>query len=197
MIKPEPRAYVFFTGHKASGALPVKAVGTTTLILFFYFIVSYGASHPGAYFLFRHLYRNKKQDKKFQKSRWLRNHDVAGFVLILIFLSRSKYQLPHYSFAIHPLAAVLTAKYLDERINFRYKIEIIFCILWYSYFFNVRNICYIIFDCVLYISCSGIFPNISSGLCMFSCSVCFIEVGYSAKVFLVYPYSICNLDVGF
>ena len=38
---------------------------------------------------------------------------VAGFVLILIFLSRSKYQLPHYTFAIHPLAAVITAKYID------------------------------------------------------------------------------------
>lgn len=38
---------------------------------------------------------------------------VAGFVLVLVSLSRSKYQLPHYTFAIHPLAAVITAKYVD------------------------------------------------------------------------------------
>ncbi len=38
---------------------------------------------------------------------------VAGFVIILIFLSLSKYQLPHYSFVIHPLAAIVTATYLD------------------------------------------------------------------------------------
>ncbi len=37
---------------------------------------------------------------------------VGGFVLILLFLMRSRYQLPHYTFAIHPLAAVITAKYL-------------------------------------------------------------------------------------
>lgn len=42
---------------------------------------------------------------------------VGGFVLILIFLSRSKYQLPHYTFAIHPLAAIITGKYLDERFS--------------------------------------------------------------------------------
>lgn len=40
---------------------------------------------------------------------------VSGFVLVLIFLSRSKYQLPHYTFAIHPLAAVITARYLDKQ----------------------------------------------------------------------------------
>ncbi len=46
---------------------------------------------------------------------------VGGFVLILIFLSRSKYQLPHYTFAIHPLAAVLTAKYLDKQFTSEVK----------------------------------------------------------------------------
>jgi len=42
---------------------------------------------------------------------------LAGFLLILIFLSRSKYQLPHYTFAIHPLAAVMTANYLDKQFS--------------------------------------------------------------------------------
>lgn len=37
---------------------------------------------------------------------------VAGFIVIILFLSRSKYQLPHYTFCIHPLAAIITAKYL-------------------------------------------------------------------------------------
>ena len=54
MTALEHQAYAFFTGHKALEELPVKAAGTITPILFFFFIVSYGASHPGAYFLYRH-----------------------------------------------------------------------------------------------------------------------------------------------
>ena len=37
---------------------------------------------------------------------------LGGFLLIFIFLTRSKYQLPHYTFPLHPLAAVIAAKYL-------------------------------------------------------------------------------------
>ena len=41
----------------------------------------------------------------------------GGFLVILVFLSLSKYQLPHYTFPIHPLAAVITAAYLRKYIN--------------------------------------------------------------------------------
>jgi 4-amino-4-deoxy-L-arabinose transferase-like glycosyltransferase len=37
---------------------------------------------------------------------------ISGFTLVLFILSRSKYQLPHYTFLIHPFAALITAKYL-------------------------------------------------------------------------------------
>lgn len=42
---------------------------------------------------------------------------LGGFVLILLFLMRSRYQLPHYSFPIHPLAAVITGVFLARNIN--------------------------------------------------------------------------------
>ena len=41
---------------------------------------------------------------------------TTGFLLILIFLSMSNYQLPHYSFVIHPLAAIILAVFLDTRL---------------------------------------------------------------------------------
>lgn len=41
---------------------------------------------------------------------------ITGFLLILIFLSMSNYQLPHYSFVIHPLAAIILAVFLDTKL---------------------------------------------------------------------------------
>ncbi len=41
---------------------------------------------------------------------------TSGFLLIFIFLSMSNYQLPHYTFVIHPLAAVILASFLETRI---------------------------------------------------------------------------------
>lgn len=42
---------------------------------------------------------------------------LSGFSLILLSLSLSKYQLPHYIFVVFPLAAVIAAVYFDEAIN--------------------------------------------------------------------------------
>lgn len=41
---------------------------------------------------------------------------TAGFLLIFIFLSLSRYQLPHYTFVIHPLAAIILASFTEVRI---------------------------------------------------------------------------------
>ncbi|HMG15115.1 MAG TPA: glycosyltransferase family 39 protein [Saprospiraceae bacterium] len=41
---------------------------------------------------------------------------TAGFLLIFIFLSMSNYQLPHYTFVIHPLAAIILASFIDSRV---------------------------------------------------------------------------------
>jgi 4-amino-4-deoxy-L-arabinose transferase-like glycosyltransferase len=111
----------------------------TSGLRFFYWTQSFGRitgesswnNNPDPFFLFHSflwsfapwcvffipaLYTEvKNKIKNFKKPDSSETVTVAGFVLILIFLSRSKYQLPHYSFAIHPLAAILTAKYLDER----------------------------------------------------------------------------------
>jgi len=42
---------------------------------------------------------------------------LSGFLFVFIFLSMSKYQLPHYTFAIHPFAAVITASFLNRIIS--------------------------------------------------------------------------------
>lgn len=40
---------------------------------------------------------------------------TGGFVFLLLLMSRSSYQLPHYTFMIHPLAAIIVADYLDKQ----------------------------------------------------------------------------------
>ncbi|MCP1382135.1 ArnT family glycosyltransferase [Runella salmonicolor] len=42
---------------------------------------------------------------------------VGGFVLPFMALSTAQYQLPHYTFVVFPLAAVLTARFLDKLIE--------------------------------------------------------------------------------
>jgi 4-amino-4-deoxy-L-arabinose transferase-like glycosyltransferase len=39
---------------------------------------------------------------------------LTGFTLVLLSLSLSKYQLPHYIFIVYPLAAVISARFFDE-----------------------------------------------------------------------------------
>jgi len=41
----------------------------------------------------------------------------AGFLLTYLALGMSKYQLPHYIFVAFPFAAIITANYLNEKIN--------------------------------------------------------------------------------
>jgi len=41
---------------------------------------------------------------------------ISGFLFVFIFLSLSKYQLPHYTFPLHPLAAIITGSYLGKNI---------------------------------------------------------------------------------
>jgi hypothetical protein len=75
---------------------------------------------------------------------------VSGFVLVLIFLSRSKYQLPHYTFAIHPLAAVITAKYLNEQFTSGIKSRL-FSIFYGIDIFLMSVIYIILFLIIIYI----------------------------------------------
>ncbi|NBB18773.1 hypothetical protein GVN20_05330 [Runella sp. CRIBMP] len=42
---------------------------------------------------------------------------VGGFVLPFMALSTAQYQLPHYTFVVFPLAAVMTARFLDKLIE--------------------------------------------------------------------------------
>lgn len=42
---------------------------------------------------------------------------VGGFTLVLIALSLSKYQLPHYIFVVFPLAAIITANYVAKQLH--------------------------------------------------------------------------------
>ena len=42
---------------------------------------------------------------------------LSGFTFVLLALSLSKYQLPHYIFVVFPLAAIIAAVYFEEAIN--------------------------------------------------------------------------------
>lgn len=42
---------------------------------------------------------------------------LSGFTFVLLALSLSKYQLPHYVFVVFPLASVIAAKYFNEAMN--------------------------------------------------------------------------------
>jgi 4-amino-4-deoxy-L-arabinose transferase-like glycosyltransferase len=77
---------------------------------------------------------------------------VGGFVLILIFLSRSHYQLPHYTFAIHPLAAVMTAKYLDERFSSEIKSRL------FSVFYSIHILLLTVIYIILFLIVCYVFP---------------------------------------
>lgn len=77
---------------------------------------------------------------------------VAGFVLILIFLSRSKYQLPHYTFAIHPLAAVITANYLEKQFTATAKLRV------YRVFYGIHIFLMFIIYTILFLIVFLIFP---------------------------------------
>jgi 4-amino-4-deoxy-L-arabinose transferase-like glycosyltransferase len=110
---------------------------------------------------------------------------VAGFVLILIFLSRSKYQLPHYTFAIHPLAAILTAKYIDERFTSNIKSKL------FSAFYGIHIFLMFIIFAILDLIVFYIFPApkffillISLSLGAFLYALFLWKVNTSQKIFV-------------
>ena len=120
---------------------------------------------------------------------------VGGFVLILIFLSRSKYQLPHYSFAIHPLAAVITAKYLDGCFTSGVKSKL------FSAFYGIHVFLMFIIFAILFLIVFYIFPApilfpiiISLSFCAFL-YVLFLKTEVSKKVllFTMIPYATLTL----
>ncbi|HXP51723.1 MAG TPA: hypothetical protein VN922_17335, partial [Bacteroidia bacterium] len=41
---------------------------------------------------------------------------IGGFLLVFLFLTRSNYLLPHYTFPLHTLAAIITANYLNKNL---------------------------------------------------------------------------------
>jgi 4-amino-4-deoxy-L-arabinose transferase-like glycosyltransferase len=63
---------------------------------------------PAYYHELKHIIKSRKLSHKPEVITF------CGFTFILIFLSLSKYQLPHYTFLIHPLAALMVAKYLHR-----------------------------------------------------------------------------------
>jgi len=119
---------------------------------------------------------------------------VGGFVLILIFLSRSKYQLPHYTFAIHPLAAVLTAKYLDERFSSAIKSRL------FSVFYGIHIFLLFIIFAILFLVVFYIFPAplffplvISLSFCCFIYLLFFSKFNSFPKVLLITILSFVTL----
>jgi 4-amino-4-deoxy-L-arabinose transferase-like glycosyltransferase len=62
---------------------------------------------PAFFWAIKEAYKNIKDN--------LKTNDyisLCGFILVFIFMSLSSYQLPHYTFVIHPLAAIILARYI-------------------------------------------------------------------------------------
>ncbi len=113
----------------------------------------------------------KNKIKNFKKPDNSETVTISGYVLILIFLSRSHYQLPHYTFAIHPLAAVLTAKYLDERFTSDTK-STVFSVFKYIHIFLLVVIYAILFLIVFYIFLAPI--ALSVVVCLSFCAFIYL-----------------------
>jgi 4-amino-4-deoxy-L-arabinose transferase-like glycosyltransferase len=128
----------------------------------------------------------KNKIVNFKKPDGTETITVAGFVLILIFLSRSKYQLPHYTFAIHPLAAIITAKYLDERLFSTIKSKL-FSVFYGIHIFLMFVVFAILFIITLYVFPAPIFitliPIIS--FCCFIYVLGFSKFNLFPKVYLI------------
>jgi len=182
----------------------------TSGLRFFYWTQSFGRitgesswnNNPDPFFLFHSflwsfapwcvffipaLYTEiKNKIQNFKKPDGSETMTVAGFVLILIFLSRSKYQLPHYSFAIHPLAAVLTAKYLDARFTSRVKSKL------FSAFYGIHIFLMFVIFAIIYLIVFYIFPApvlfpaiISLSFCGFLYILFLRKENLSARIFLI------------
>lgn len=140
--------------------------------------------------LFTEIWNKIKNIKKPDGSEII---TVSGFVFMLIFLSRSKYQLPHYSFAIHPLAAVLTAKYLDEQFSAEKK-SWIFSIFNGIHYFLITVIFAILFIIVFLVFPAPLFVSIlviAASIC-FVC-LCFLKFKSYPKVLLATILSFATL----
>jgi 4-amino-4-deoxy-L-arabinose transferase-like glycosyltransferase len=91
---------------------------------------------------------------------------LCGFVFVFVFMSLSSYQLPHYTFVIHPLAAIILARYMfhlrDAKQNKMFLGIIIFTLL-LLIAVAVYLSCYafkqhfILCFCILLSTCIGLF----------------------------------------
>jgi len=123
---------------------------------------------------------------------------VGGFVLILIFLSRSRYQLPHYSFPIHPLAAIITAKYLHENIFSITKSQL------FNIFRSVHIILLFVIFAVLFLIEFYIFPapavvyllTIASFI-LFLYMLGFLQFSLFPKILLITVWTFVTLTIVF
>jgi 4-amino-4-deoxy-L-arabinose transferase-like glycosyltransferase len=77
---------------------------------------------------------------------------VGAFILIFFFLARSKYQLPHYTFPLHLLAAIITAKYLNEQFSLANKTKV------FSVFYGLQIFFMIVVFALLFFIIFLIFP---------------------------------------
>lgn len=69
---------------------------------------------------------------------------TCGFLFMLIFFSLSRYQLPHYTFIIHPFAAVITANFLISILPAMHKLQ-----LWVKYIQFFLVFIFMILSCYL------------------------------------------------
>jgi len=136
-----PMSYGLYTQFDLHPEKVVYDLKGPSGLRFFYWTQSFGRitgesywnNHPGTFFLVHNFIwsflpwsllfivafivslvdKVKQFIRKEPQVEWI---TTAGFLLIFIFLSMSNYQLPHYTFVIYPLAAVILASFIDTRI---------------------------------------------------------------------------------
>lgn len=146
---------------------------------------------PALYVAFRQIIK-----QKFRLTAAQEAISLGGFVLPFIALSTSRYQLPHYSFVVFPLAAVLTARYIDSILEnakttiFRFFVgfQAFVCVLLFALLVFLILYCFPMQNFVLWLVI----------ILFFIASFYFLFAGKTKFETLIYPslFAICGLNLG-
>jgi len=175
-----PSGLRFFYWTQSFGRITGESYWNNNPDPFFLFHSFLWSFLPWTVFFLPSIYSEVKAKIKNFKSPSTEAISVGGFILVLLFFSRSKYQLPHYTFCIHPLAAVITAKYLGQRFFSEQNLNS-FRITYRVHVFVMSAILILCFILIYFVFPAGLIQY----LIFFSALVAFIYFNVSKKNDLV------------
>lgn len=104
----------FYFWEQSFGRLTGENVWSNNTGPFYFVHTSLWAFLPWTIMLIMALYNRIRSFFGASREKYTEYISVAGFILPFIALSLSKYKLPHYIYVVYPLAAMMTAAYLDK-----------------------------------------------------------------------------------